>query len=70
MAMELVDIQIKVLKDINDKLFNSTTCTAEEFGAMRTLNDLGLVEQGFQASIGKSVEMTDAGREQIKEYLV
>lgn len=70
MAMELADIQIEVLKDINDNKFSPTTCTVEEFGAMRTLADLGLIQDGFQARIGKTMELTDAGREQIEEYLV
>ncbi len=70
MAMELADIQIEVLKDVNDNLFKPTTCTAEEFGAMKTLQMLGLLTEGFQARIGKTMELTDAGREQIEEYLV
>ena len=70
MAIELAGIQIEVLKDVNDNTFSPTTCTTEEFGAMRTLHDMGLISEGFQASIGKTMELTDAGREQIEEYLV
>ncbi len=70
MAIELADTQIKVLKDINDHLWNPITCTAEEFGAMRTLHDMGLIQEGFQARIGKTMELTASGTEQVEEYLV
>ncbi len=70
MAIELADIQIKVLKDVNDGLFDPTSCTTEEFGALQTLHGLGLVKQWFDRPIGKSIELTDAGHEQIEEYLV
>lgn len=70
MAVELADIQIEVLKDVNDNKFMPVSCTAEEFGAMKTLQNLGLITQGFQARIGKTMELTDKGRKQIEEYLV
>ena len=67
MAIELADIQIKVLKDVNDGLFDPTSCPTEEFGAMRTLYDMGLISVSMQV-MGKKKELTEAGREQIEEY--
>ncbi len=70
MAIELAGIQIEVLKEINDKTFSPISCTAEQFGAMKTLQNFGLITEGFQARIGKTMELTDKGRKQIEEYLV
>ena len=67
MAIELADIQIEVLKEINDKTFNPITCGAEEFGALWTLQDLGLAEQQVEAGLGRIVGLTDTGREQVEE---
>ena len=70
MATELADIQIEVLKDVNDDVFDPITCTLEEFGALQTLDTLGLIHMEFEQIDGKRITLTDAGREQIEEYLV